>query len=213
VKLYGYWRSSSSWRVRIALGLKGIDYESLPVDLLAGEQRAGEHALRNPMQQVPVLAVETGGKTHHLGQSLAILEYLEETHPEPALLPSDPVERARVRQLAEIVNSGVQPYQNLALLRQLEKMAPELDRKAWLGHFLSNGLAALEALARQSAGSYLVGEHVTLADVVLVPQLYSARRFGVLLEAYPTLTAVEARLELLEAFRQAHPDRQPDRAG
>lgn len=213
MKLYGYWRSSCSWRVRIALGLKGVQWEYVPVHLLEGEQHASEHSSKNPMGQVPVLEVERDGKLHMLGQSLAIIEYLEETHPEPALLPRDPIARARTRQLAEIVNSGIQPMQNLGVLEHLAVVAPSADKKAWAAHFVGRGLAALETLARRTAGRYLVGDDVTLADVCLVPQLYGARRFGVALESFPTLTAVEARLGELEAFDKAHADRQPDALG
>lgn len=210
MKLYGYWRSSCSWRVRIALGIKQLDYEYVPVHLLEGEQLSPAHAQRNPMAQVPVLEVEHDGRTERLGQSLAIIEYLEERHPKPALLPADPVLRARARQLAEIVNSGIQPMQNLALLRHLEHVAPAVDRKAFPAHFVARGLGALEALAAVTAGRYLVGDDVSVADVCLVPQLYGARRFGIALEPYPTLIAVEARLAELEAFQAAHADRQPD---
>lgn len=213
MKLHGYWRSSCSWRVRIALGIKGVVYEYVPVHLLKGEQRADEHASKNPMQQVPVLEIEHGGKTHRLGQSLAIIEFLEETIPRPPLLPEDPIARARTRQLAEIVNSGIQPMQNLSVLEQLAVVAPDTDKKAWTAHFLTRGLTALEALARQTAGRYLVGDSVTLADVCLVPQLYGARRFGVALDAFSTLTAVEARLGEIEAFDRAHADKQPDALG
>jgi maleylpyruvate isomerase len=210
MKLYGYWRSSSAWRVRIALGIKQLEVETVPVHLLDNQQHRSEHARRNPMQQVPVLEVEHEGRTRYLGQSIAIIEYLEERYPEPPLLPADPILRARVRQLAEIVNSGIQPFQNLAVLQHLEQIAPEVDRKGWAAHFISAGLSALEALARETAGTYLVGDRVSMADVYLVPQLYAARRFGVALEGYPTLTAVDARLGELDAFHKAHADRQPD---
>jgi maleylpyruvate isomerase len=213
MKLYGYWRSSCSWRVRIALGLKGIDYEYVPVHLLEGEQHASDHASRNPMEQVPVLEVEHAGRVHRLGQSLAIMEFLEEAFPQPPLLPADPIARARTRQLAEIVNSGIQPMQNLGVLERLAAVAPAADKKAWAAHFVARGLGALEALARETAGRYLVGESITLADVCLVPQLYGARRFGVALDPFPTLTAVESRLGENEAFDKAHADRQPDALG
>jgi maleylpyruvate isomerase len=210
MKLYGYWRSSCSWRVRIALNLKGLEYEYVPVHLLAGEQHSDAHAAKNPMEQVPVLELAHDGRIEQLGQSMAIIEYLEQRFPEPALLPKDAVLRARARQLAEIVNSGMQPLQNLALHSQLEKVAPGVDRKAFTAHFLTLGLGALEALAAHTAGAYLVGDQVSVADVFLVPQLYGARRFGIALESYSTLVRVETRLAELEAFAKAHADRQPD---
>ena len=209
MKLYGYWRSSCSWRVRIALEVKGLAYEYVPVHLLKGEQLAGDHAARNPMGQVPVLELDDGQR---LGQSLAIIEYLEESFPEPALLPRDPVARARARQLAEIVNSGIQPMQNLGILDYLKEAAPQLDRKAFPARFIARGFAAIEAIARETAGRYLVGDRVTVADVCLVPQVYGARRFGVPLDPYPTLVAVEGRLAELPAFQKAHADAQPDAA-
>lgn len=210
MKLYGYWRSSCSWRVRIALEAKGLAWQYVPVHLLEGQQHAREHAAKNPMEQVPVLEVEEGGRTHRLAQSLAIIEYLEERYPSPPLLPADPILRARARQLAEIVNSGIQPMQNLGLLQHLKEVAPAADRKAWPAHFIARGFAAMEAIARQTAGRCLVGDQVSVADACLVPQLYGARRFGVALDAYPTLIAVEGRLAELEAFRRAHADAQPD---
>jgi maleylpyruvate isomerase len=210
MKLYGYFRSSCSWRVRIALELKGQPWQYAAVHLLEDEQSSSQHVQRNPMQQVPVLEVEEQGKLIRLGQSLAIIEYLEERFPEPPLLPADRVARARTRQLAEIVNSGIQPLQNLALLAHLKAVAPSADRKAFPAHFIARGLGAIEALAGQTSGRYLVGDSVTLADLCLVPQLHAARRFGVELDAFSTLIAIEARLAGIEAFQRAHPDRQPD---
>jgi maleylpyruvate isomerase len=210
MKLYSYWRSSASWRVRIALELKGIGYECVPVHLLAGEQRAPEHRAKNPMQQVPVLEFEQGGALVRLTQSLAIVHYLDEAHREPPLLPSGALERARVREMAELVNSGIQPLQNSGVLAHVEQIAPEVDRKAWAAHFIRRGLVALEALAAASAGQFLVGDRVTLADVCLVPQLFQARRFGVDVEQFATLRRVEARCEALPAFQRAHASRQPD---
>ena len=139
---------------------------------------------------------------------MAILEYLEETHPEPPLLPAEPVGRARARQLAEMVNSGIQPLQNLAVLKALSGFG--VDSKAWAASWIARGLAALEAEAARGAGHYLVGDALSFADVCLIPQLYNARRFGVDLERYPTLRRVEETCLALEAFQRAHPDAQPD---
>jgi maleylpyruvate isomerase len=210
MKLYGYWRSSSTWRVRIGLELKGIAYESVPVHLLKGEQRADGYRDRNPMQQVPLLEFETGGAVHRLSQSLAILEYLEDSHREPPLLPGDAWARARVRELAELINSGIQPLQNTGVLEHLGRLAPQVERGAWANHFITRGLTALEALASERAGRFLVGDQLTLADVCLVPQLFMARRFGVDVELFTTLRRVEEACRRLPAFERTHPTRQPD---
>ncbi len=207
MKLYSYWRSSCSWRVRIALNLKGLAYEYQAVHLVrgGGEQHAEAYRRLNPLRQVPTLV--TGDGTA-ITQSLAILEYLEETHPAPPLLPEGALARARVRQLAEVVNAGIQPVQNASVLKQLEALGQ--DKQAWAASFIARGLAALEAMAKETAGAYLVGDAVSFADCCLVPQLYNARRYGVDLAPYPTLTRVEAACQEREAFQAAHPDRQPD---
>ncbi|MGO9064049.1 MAG: maleylacetoacetate isomerase [Myxococcaceae bacterium] len=211
MKLYNYWRSSCSWRVRIGLYWKQQPFSYLPVHLLkdGGQQKAEPYTRLNPMQSVPLLEVEDGGRLFHLAQSMAILEYLEERWPEPPLLPADRLARARVRQAAEIVNSGIQPYQNTSVQKHV-KHELHADEKAWARHFISHGLRALEALLRSTAGRYSVGDQVTLADCFLVPQLYHARRYEVDLESFPTLTRVEAACTALSAFQAAHPDRQPD---
>jgi maleylpyruvate isomerase len=212
MKLYGYWRSSATYRVRIALGLKRLSYEIAPVHLLkdGGEQFTGEFEAMNPMSQVPVLEVEHQSRTVRLGQSLAILEYLEETHPEPPLLPSDPVLRARTRQLAEIVNSGIQPLQNLSVGKRVRDLGG--DSNAFSAHFIERGLRAFEAIARETAGTFCVGDRPSFADCVLVPQLYAARRVNVEVAAFPLLARIEAHCAELPAFAAAHPDRQPDAA-
>lgn len=210
MKLWAYWRSSCSWRVRLALELKGLAYEAIAVHLIreGGEQHAESFARQSPLRQVPVLEVEHAGRTALLTQSVAILEYLEEAHPEPALLPKCPVERAHVRSMVECVNSGIQPLQNLHVLQQIEQLGQ--DKKAWAVHFLERGLTALEALAARSAGVYLAGEQVTLADVCSIPQLYNARRFGLDLARYPTLVAAERVCESLPPFQRAHANAQAD---
>jgi maleylacetoacetate isomerase len=210
VKLYGYWRSSASWRVRIALELKGLAYTYEPVHLVAGQQRETDHRERNPMQQVPVLELEVGGVVQRITQSLAIVEYLDEAFPAPPLMPAHALERARVRELAEVVNSGIQPLHNSGVLAHLAHAATDADQQAWGRHFIARGLAALEALAAARAGSFLVGDAVTLADICLVPQLYQARRFGVDLAPFATLRRVEAACQALPAFQRAHAERQPD---
>ncbi|HEY0096670.1 MAG TPA: maleylacetoacetate isomerase [Archangium sp.] len=211
MKLHGYWRSSCSWRVRIALNLKGLSYEYVPVHLVkdGGQQHSEAYRALNPLRTVPTLEFTEGGRVHHLSQSLAILEYLEERHPSPALLPADPLLRARVRMLSEVVNSGIQPLQNLMVLQHV-KSEWKGDDKAWAAHWIDRGLGALHAMAQETAGRYCVGDSVSFADVCLVPQLYSARRFGVDLQPYGLLTRVEAACASLPAFQAAHADRQPD---
>ncbi|HET7755362.1 MAG TPA: maleylacetoacetate isomerase [Anaeromyxobacteraceae bacterium] len=210
VALYSYWRSSSAWRVRIGLHLKGVPFEYRPVDLREGAQFGEAHRARNPLGQVPVLEVqEDGGPTRHLAQSMAILEFLEERFPSPPLLPADPYGRARVRMIAEVVNSGIQPFQNQAPQKWLHAKQPGLE-KAWVEHWLSSGMAALERAVAAGAGRHAHGDSVTLADAYIVPQLYGARRFGIDLGGCPTLLAVEAACRELPAFQAADPERQPD---
>ena len=214
MKLYDYWRSSSAWRVRIALAWKGIAYERVAVNLLPGQdqQRTAAFREKNPLGQVPVLEVE-GPPPLRLTQSLAILEYLEETHPRPPLLPADPAARARARALALLVVSGIQPLQNIRLLMRLKAMGA--DERAFAADNIAAGLAALEIeaaaeAAAPGAGRFLVGDAASFADVCLVPQLYNARRWGVDLQPMPRLLAVEAACAALPAFAAAVPERQAD---
>jgi maleylpyruvate isomerase len=210
LRLYSYWRSSSAWRVRIGLGLKGVAWEYAAVDLLAQEQFREEHLARNPTAQVPVLEVEDGGRTLHLVQSMAILEWLDERLPDPPLLPPDLDGRARVRALAEHVNSGIQPLQNAIVLRTLREKVPGWE-KEWARTFIARGLDALErAVSDGGAGRYCHGDAPGLADCYLVPQLYNARRFGLDPAPWPTLRRVEEACLALAPFQAAHPDRQPD---
>ena len=210
--LRSYWRSSCSWRVRIALNWKQLPYDVVPVHLVAdgGHQHTEEHRALNPMRELPVLLVDG----EPLAQSVAILEYLEETHPEPALLPNTPLDRARVRQMTEIVNSGIQPVQNLRVMQRLgrEYELPRTDQVGWSRDWIAQGLTALEKLVSEHGGRYSFGDAVSFADLRLVPQLYNARRFNVDMSAFPTLTAVESELVSLPAFVAAHPDQQPDAA-
>ncbi|HWN69632.1 MAG TPA: maleylacetoacetate isomerase [Haliangium sp.] len=208
MKLYSYWRSTSSWRVRIALHWKGIAHEIVPVHLLegGGQQHQADYLARNPMAQVPLLELDQDGQ--RIGQSMAILAYLEERFPEPALLPGDPYLRARARQLAELVVSGIQPLQNLSVTQYLD--AQGQDSKAWLRHWVGRGIRAFEETSRATRGSFCVGDQVSWADLCLIPQLYSARRFGVDLSEVPALLAIEERCQATEAFRRAGPDQQVD---
>jgi maleylpyruvate isomerase len=209
LRLDSYWRSSSAWRVRIGLALKGIPYEYRAVDLLAREQFGEAHRARNPACQVPVLEVEEDGRVIHLLQSVAILEWLDERHPAPPLLPADALGRARVRGLAELVNSGIQPMQNAIVLRMLKERSPGYE-KEWAAGFIARGLEALEPLTAAGAGRFSHGDAPGLADCYLVPQLYNARRFGVDLSPFPTLRRIEEACGALPTFQAAHPDRQPD---
>ena len=208
--LYDYWRSSSAWRVRIALHFKGIAFERRVVNLIkdGGEQHTDAFRTLNPLGQVPVLVTQEKDGARTITQSMAIIGYLEETVPVPPLLPADPWLRARARQLAEIVNAGTQPLQNLTVLDHVE--AQGLDREAWARHFIARGLAALEAASQETEAKFLVGDAPSIADLYLVPQLYNARRWKVDLAPYPTLVRVDATCAGLPAFVAAHPDAQSD---
>ncbi len=212
MKLYSYYRSSSAWRVRLVLELKGLAYEYHAVNLAPGvtEQHAPQFAAINPLRQIPTLEWTENGTIVRLTQSVAICEYLEETHPDPPLLPRSPLERAYVRQLVEAVASGIQPLQNTATLAGVGKLTTPDGVREWARAAIAKGLPALEAFTEAHGGRYAVGDAVTLADAYLVPQLYNARRFELDLAPYPKLLEVDARASELPAFQRAHPDRQPD---
>jgi len=202
--LYSYFRSSCSWRVRIALEWKGINYDYQAVHLIkdGGQQNTETYKVTNPMAQVPSITIDGATFT----QSIAILEYLEETYPEKALLPKDVLGRLKVREICEIIGSGIQPLQNLSVLQKLGQD----KQKEWAVYWMNKGFTALEQILTASSGKYCFGDEVTLADCCLVPQLYNARRFKVDLEAFPTILRVEKNLEALEPFQKSHPSRQPD---
>jgi maleylpyruvate isomerase len=209
LRLHTYWRSSCAWRVRIGLGLKGLPWEPVYVHLLkdGGQQHAAAFRERNPLGQVPVLEVEEDdGSVATFSQSLAILGYLDDRWPERALVPGDPAGRARARMLAEMINAGIQPLQNLSVTQHLTTLG--VDSGAWVTHFVTRGMDALEAQAGD--GPFLVGDSPGLAEACLIPQLYSCRRFGVDVSAYPRLLAVEARCAELPAFVDARPEAQAD---
>jgi maleylpyruvate isomerase len=214
MKLYGFWRSTATWRVRIALAHKGLAYETVPVDLRAGEgdQNAPGYDAINAMRQVPVLEVLEGEAGHagpvRLTQSLAILEYLEERWPAPPLLPTDALGRARARQIAEMINAGIQPLQNTGVQRYVAEVM-RADEVAWIRHWVGKGMAAVEAVAVTTAGRHAVGDALSFADVCVAPQMYFARRFGIDLDRYPTMQRIEEACSELPAFRQAHAERQP----
>lgn len=202
--LYGYWRSSATYRVRIALNLKDLDYRIQPVHLVdhGGEHHAKDYARRNPQELVPMLV--HGGQV--LTQSLAIIEYLEEVFPNTArLLPESYAERARIRAFAQAISSEIAPLQNLRVLNEVKRHG--IDSQAWARQWIGTTLAALETMADSA---YCVGEGVSMAECFLVPQMYNARRFGVDLTKYPKLTDIDAKCNEMKAFRDAHPDQQPD---
>ncbi|GEK74640.1 MULTISPECIES: maleylacetoacetate isomerase [Halomonas] len=209
--LYGYFRSSAAYRVRIALNLKGLAYDQAPIDLVAGEQRGEAYLADNPQGLVPTLVTDDGLR---LTQSLAICEYLEEVHPEPALLPEAPAERARVRALAQLVACEMHPPNNLRVLRYLtgELGVDEAARLGWYRHWVHEGFTALEAMLSREAGSgdFCHGDAPTLADACLVPQVFNAERFECDLSAYPRIRRIADNARALDAFRRAAPGEQPD---
>ncbi|MEP6942771.1 MAG: maleylacetoacetate isomerase [Betaproteobacteria bacterium] len=210
MKLYNYFRSSAAYRVRIALALKGLAYEYISVHLTRGEQRAAEYVAINPQSLVPLL--EDGDV--RISQSLAIIEYLEERHPSPPLLPATPEARARVRAIALAIACDIHPLNNLRVLQYLGKVlgVDEKAKNAWYCHWVEAGLSALETqLSSDGAtGMFCHGDTPTLADVCLVPQLANARRYKVALDACPTLVRIDERCRALPAFAAAAPEHQPD---
>jgi maleylacetoacetate isomerase len=203
---YEYWRSSAAYRVRIALKLKGVDYDSRQIDLREGEQKADIYRALNPQGFVPMLEIDG----HKLTQSLAIISYLDLRFQNQPLLPASAEARAHVLALSLTVACDIHPLNNLRVLRYLKgelgHSQEEVDR--WYAHWIHEGLPALEALAAPGAGAFLFGDGPTMADVCLVPQLYNARRFDVPLDDYPTLLRAEENANKLKAFAAAHPDRQ-----
>jgi maleylacetoacetate isomerase/maleylpyruvate isomerase len=210
VKLYTFSRSSAAFRVRIALNLKGLQYESLPKHFARNEHRAPEYLALNPHGLIPALAVD--GVV--LSQSLAIIEYLNDRHPEPPLLPADPLDRARVRSMALTIACEIHPLNNLRVLNYLRAELQQDDTGVgtWYRHWVSEGFAGLEQQAREfsAGGRYCFGDALSLADVCLVPQMFNARRFKTDLAPFPTLVGISTHLEALPAFAAARPEVQPD---
>ena len=208
MKLHGYFRSSASYRVRIALNLKGLSADHLPHHLRKGEQCAPAYLAINPQGLVPTLENEAGAI---LTQSLAIIEWLDETHPEPPLLPNDPLRRAKVRAFAQVLACDTHPVQNLKVLARLRELGVAEDKvTGWAGWANREGLAACEKLIAGEPGPFCFGSAPTLADLCLVPQLANARRFGVDVNAFPRLLKAEAAAKAMPAFADAAPDKQPD---
>jgi maleylacetoacetate isomerase len=212
ITLFAYWRSSSSHRVRIALNVKGLAYEYVPVNLLEGEQGGDAHRARSPTGYVPCMVLD--GVTYV--ESVAIIELLEERFPSPNLYPGDAHGRARVRTLVEIVNSGTQPLQNTSVTKHLAELGQDAEgQKRWLRHFVGRGIASFERAMAENAragvsGPYAYGDAPTAADVYLVPQVDAGRRFGVDFTASPRVVGAYDAAMSLEPFKKAAPDKQPD---
>lgn len=208
--LYNYFRSSTSYRARIALNLKGIPYEYKAVHLLnnGGEQHMPEYRKLNPQGEVPSL--EHKGKV--IAQSVAVIEYLEDVQPEPRLFPQDPYMKAKVRQFCENINSFMHPLSNLKVMQRLEKECgfDQEKKNAWINHWYQQGFQALENMLKESAKDYCFGNEITAADVFLVPTIFTAKRFKVDMTNFPLCNRINERCLKLEAFKNAHPYRQPD---
>ncbi|MGI2190240.1 maleylacetoacetate isomerase [Shewanella baltica] len=214
MKLYGYWRSSAAYRVRIALNLKGISAEQLSVHLVrdGGEQHKAAYSALNPLELVPTLMMDDELDADALSQSLAIIEYLDEIHPQSPLLPASALERAHVRAMALTVACEIHPLNNLRVLQYLTQTlgVDEAAKNTWYHHWVASGFAALEILLKRHSGRYCFGDTVTLADLCLVPQVYNAMRFNVDLTPYPNIMRVWAECNQLESFADAAPERQVD---
>lgn len=206
--LHGYFRSGTSYRTRIALNLKGLSYETRGIDLRTGAQKSDAYLALNPQGMVPALETTDGV----LVQSPAILEWLEERHPRPPLLPDSAMDRATVRAMAAVIGCDIHPLNNLRVLKALRSQfeADQATVDAWAGRWITAGFEALETLVGRHGAGWSFGESPGLVDCYLVPQIYSARRFNVPLEAFPRLLAIEAAAAEHPAFIAAHPDRQPD---
>ena len=207
MQLYDYWRSTAAYRVRIALNIKGIEVEQIPVDLRAGGQRTGEYLAVNPQGLVPFFI----DSDLAIGQSLAIIEYLEETHKKPPLLPKDPIIRAKARAIAQMIACDIHPLNNLRVLQYLESELGSGQKKRvnWYHHWLATGFAAVEVAVKELPGDFCCGDEPTLADVCLIPQVYNAKRYEFNLGAYPTIRTINDRCQEIEAFAKASPQHQP----
>ncbi|SMR82311.1 maleylacetoacetate isomerase [Aliiroseovarius halocynthiae] len=207
MKLYTYWRSTTSYRVRIALNLKGVPFESHPVNLVKGEQRSAEYQAMNPGKGVPVLELEDGTT---LSQSLAILDYLDRTYPDPALLPADPIARAKVMAAAHVIALDIHPVNNLRVVQHLDGMGhSKADSVGWMVHWMNEGLTAFQAMLPRGT-RFAFGDTPTLADICLVSQLYNGHRWGVDMTPFARLTEIEETCLALPAFADARPEAQPD---
>ncbi len=205
--LYSYWRSTTAYRVRIALAMKGLEVEIRPIDLVAGEQNSGAYATVNPGQGVPCLELADGQR---LSQSLAILDWLDETHSVPALLPADPWQRAKARAAALVIATDIHPINNLRVVERVKALGASQEQAVdWMRYWMARGFEAFQAQIEPN-GAYCFGDKPGLADICLVPQLYNARRWDMDLSPFDRLVEIEQRCLALPAFQAAHPDQQPD---
>lgn len=209
MKLYGYWRSSASYRVRIALALKGIEAEHMAVNLVQDAQHSPAHAQRNAQALVPVLELKDGTQ---LTQSLAIMDYLEQAYPQPALLPDDHVLRAKIRAAAQVITADIAPIQNLRVLKFIRAEHDQDDKgvKAWSAHWIRTGFVSLEKIATESGQPFLFSDQPAYFECCLIPQVYNANRFGVDMSAFPNLSKIEQLAREHPAFIAAHPSQQAD---
>ncbi|MEM8563047.1 MAG: maleylacetoacetate isomerase [Pseudomonadota bacterium] len=209
MKLYSYYRSSAAYRVRIALNLKALSYQYEAVNLLHSEQKSASYMSRNPQGLLPALELDDG---EVLAQSVAILEWLEESHPQPALLPETPLARAKVRSLVNNITCDIHPLNNLSIMNYMrtELSASDNDVYQWYCNWVDRGFSAIEQSLVNTTGGYCFGENPTLADVCLVPQVYNARRFKVPMEPYPKIRSVVEFCNSTEPFAKAAPEAQPD---
>lgn len=206
--LHSYWRATAPYRVRIGLNLKGLSYDYVPVHLVQGVQHSDAYRALNAQELTPTLTTEDG---QVLTQSLAILEWLEEVHPVPPLLPQDPYDRATVRAMAGIIACDIHPLNNLRVQQQLTALGvDDAGRDTWSKRWINDGFRALEPMVTRHSGGFAFGDHPTIADCCLLPQVYSAHRYGVDLNPYPAIAGLAERLDQHPAFAAAHPDRQPD---
>lgn len=205
IRLHDYYRSSAAYRVRIALNLKGLDYEQVKVNLLEDGQKSDAYRALNPQGLVPMLEIDGA----RLTQSLSIVNYLNACYPDPPLAPADPIAAAHVRSMAQVVASDIHPLNNLRVLKYLKTQFGQTQEAvdSWYKHWICEGFSALEQLADKYGGTYLSGDLPGLADLCLVPQMYNARRFKVALDDFPKLVEYDARANALDAFAAAHPDR------
>jgi maleylacetoacetate isomerase len=208
MRLHDYWRSSAAYRVRIALHMKGLEVEQIPVDLRAGGQRTADYLALNPQGLVPFF--EDGDLA--ISQSLAIIEYLEEAYPAVPILPKEPVDRARVRAIAQIIACDIHPLNNLRALQFLESelKASQKKRGIWYHQWLAKGFEAVEAMVKDLPGRFCLGDEPTLADICLMPQVYNAKRYEFDLRVYPTIRMISDQCQEVEAFARAAPQHQPD---
>ncbi|MEP5761261.1 MAG: maleylacetoacetate isomerase [Litoreibacter sp.] len=208
MKLYSYWRSTTSYRIRAALNLKGIAYDTVPVDLVAGDQQIDDYVDLNPGKGVPTLVLDDGTV---LTQSMAILDYIDATWPDPQLIPADPLQRAKVMAVADTIALDVHPVNNLRLIGQLKSRFGATPEQAtdWMRHWMKEGFAAIEALLPKS-DVFAFGDTPNIADICITAQVYNARRWGVDLNNFPHITRIEQLCLNQQAFADAHPDNQPD---